>query len=224
MPTALIIGASRGIGRELVRQYRAQGWRILASARRDDDLAELGVLGAEPHRIDVDDVNDWAALGWLLDCEPVDVAFYVSGVYGPSTAGLEAPSQAEFDHVMHTNVLGAMRMASVVAPAVAAAHGRLVVLSSHMGSIGDRSNGSAWLYRASKAALNSVLKDISLFHPAGTMVAVSLHPGWVRTDMGGANASLSVEDSVASIRNVVSQLQPTHHGGFFNYDGKPLSW
>ena len=101
--------------------------------------------------------------------------------------------------------------------------GRLAVISSRMGSIGLRSATSGWLYRASKAALNSVLKDASLAL-AGKAICATLHPGWVQTDMGGAGAELSVARSAADLRATVARLTPADNGGFFNHDGQPLAW
>ena len=130
MSTALIIGASRGIGNELARQYKADGWRVIATARRAEDYDELARLGAEPQQLDVTNVDSVAALGWKIDGEMIDVAWLVAGVYGPRHAGF--PTLQEFDTVMHTNVLAAMRLIPIVAPLVAATRGKLAVLSSRM--------------------------------------------------------------------------------------------
>jgi NAD(P)-dependent dehydrogenase (short-subunit alcohol dehydrogenase family) len=127
-----------------------------------------------------------AGLGWKLDDEKIDHAWLVAGVYGPRHDGF--PTQQEFDDVMHTNVLAAMRLLPIVGPLVAHARGKLAVISSRMGSIGERTSASGSLYRASKAALNSVLADAALsFGPQG-VTCLSFHPGWVQTDMGGAGA------------------------------------
>jgi NAD(P)-dependent dehydrogenase (short-subunit alcohol dehydrogenase family) len=92
-----------------------------------------------------------------------------------------------------------------------------------MGSMGLRANPSGWLYRASKAALNSVLKDVSLALDSKA-ICVALHPGWVRTDMGGAGADLAVEDSARDLRRTLAQLTPADNGRFLNHDGQPLAW
>src|SRR4051794_38521898 len=130
MPTVLIIGASRGIGHELARQYTADGWRVIATARRPEHCHALAQLGAEAHDLDVTDADSIAALGWKLDDEKIDLAWLVAGVYGPRHAGF--PTQQEFDTVMHTNVLAAMRLVPIVAPLVCATQGKLAVLSSRM--------------------------------------------------------------------------------------------
>jgi NAD(P)-dependent dehydrogenase (short-subunit alcohol dehydrogenase family) len=222
MPTALIIGASRGIGLELVRQYRADDWRVIATARTPQAITQLTQLGAEAHALDVTNVDAVAGFGWKLDDERLDVAFFNAGVYGPRHDGF--PTQADFDQVMHTNVLAAMRLLPMVAPLLAANHGKLGVLSSNMGSMGNRTSAGGSLYRASKAALNSVLVDTALaFGPKG-VTCIAFHPGWVQTDMGGAGAPLPVEKSVQGLRATLASRTRADNGKFFNYDGTPIPW
>lgn len=218
----LVLGASRGIGLELVRQHRAAGARVVATARDDAGLQRLQALGAVPLRLDVSSAAGCAGLAWPIDGEQFHEVWLVAGIYGPRTSAPQTPTQAEFDAVMHTNVLAAMRLLPQVAE-VLVPDGRLAVLSSIMGSIGQRSGGNGWLYRASKAALNSVLKDMSLVL-AGRATCVALHPGWVQTDMGGAGAAITVERSVADLRATVAGLTPADNGRFLNHDGSALPW
>ena len=220
MALALIIGASRGIGLELVRQYLADGWRVIATARKKEDVAMLAAMGAEAHKLDVTNVEAVAGLGWKLDGEEPDVAILNAGIYGPRSDGF--PMQTDFDAVMHTNVLAAMRLLPIVAPLVGAGRGKLAVMSSRMGSLSERHGSSGSLYRASKAALNSVLIDIAHQHPGATCVA--MHPGWVRTDMGGAGATLAVEDSANGIRRVLAELPASEHPVYRDYDGTNIGW
>ncbi|MFC0252343.1 SDR family oxidoreductase [Massilia consociata] len=222
MPTALIIGASRGIGHEMVRQYRDDGWRVIATARKQEDCGALAQLGAEAHQLDVTSADSIAALGWRLDDDKIDTAWLVAGLYGPSGSGF--PTGPEFDAVMHTNVLAAMRLIPVVAPLVANTRGKLAVLSSRMGSIGARTSTEGTLYRASKAALNSVLKDAAITYGAQGVTCVSFHPGWVQTDMGGSAASLTVEQSVRDLRTTLATLDASSNGAFLNHDGTPIPW
>ncbi|HSI58950.1 MAG TPA: SDR family oxidoreductase [Ideonella sp.] len=220
--SVLVVGASRGIGLELVRQYHAAGSAVVATARDDQGLARLKALGAKPLRLDVTDAASASGLAWQIDGEAFDVAIVNAGVYGPRTSGLEPPTKADFDHTMHTNVLGPMRVIPQVAEALAPG-ARLVVLSSRMGSIGARANATGWVYRASKAALNSVLKDSALALQ-GRALCAALHPGWVRTAMGGDDADLPVETSAAGLRGVIAGLTAAEHGGFFDYQGEPIPW
>jgi NAD(P)-dependent dehydrogenase (short-subunit alcohol dehydrogenase family) len=120
MSTILILGASRGIGLEFVRQYRAAGDRVIATARSSDGLQALEALGAQTLKLDVADPASISRLAWSLDAEKLDVAVYVAGVYSTAGAG-EPPTQQDFDRVMHTNVLGAMQAIPQVGPLVAAA-------------------------------------------------------------------------------------------------------
>jgi NAD(P)-dependent dehydrogenase (short-subunit alcohol dehydrogenase family) len=218
----LVIGASRGIGLELVRQCRAAGHPVTATARSDDGLARIVALGARPLRLDVASAAGCAALAGQVGGERFGQVWLVAGVYGPRTTGLQAPTEAEFDTVMHTNVLAAMcllpQLADLLAP-----DARMAVLSSRMGSMALRTASGGWLYRASKAALNSVLKDAAL-QWAGRAVAVALHPGWVRTDMGGGGADLEVQRSVADLRATVGGLTAADNGSFMNHDGQALAW
>ena len=218
----LVIGASRGIGREFVVQYLAERAHVTASARRPGDVARLEGLGATAFALDVADAVSASGLAWRVDNAGFDLAVVNAGVYGPATTGLETPTEADFDAVMHTNVLGAMRVIPQLADALAP-DAKLAVLSSRMGSIGSRSNSAGWLYRASKAALNSVLKDVSLQF-AGKATCVAFHPGWVQTDMGGGDADLTPAKSVADMRRTLAALTPAQNGAFLNHDGSPLAW
>ena len=223
-PAVLIVGASRGIGLEFVRQYRAEGARVIATHRDPAHAAPLRALGAEPRLLDVLDEAAIARLGRLLAIDRLSVAIINAGIFGPRTQGLAAPDQKSFDAVMHTNVLAAMRLIPLLAPPLAAAGGRLAALSSRMGSLSLMQSSSGWLYRASKAALNGVLKAASIELAAQGIVCLALHPGWVRTGMGGAGADIDAADSVAGMRRVIASVDASATGGFFNYDGEALAW
>ncbi|NVD96588.1 SDR family oxidoreductase [Massilia sp. BJB1822] len=222
MATALIIGASRGIGHELVRQYLAAGWRVIATARQAQDCDALEAMGADTHELDVNNVEAVAALGWKLDGEHLEVAILNAGVYGPRHDGF--PTQSDFDQVMHTNVLAAMRLLPILAPLVSLARGKLAVLSSRMGSLSERSHASGSLYRASKAALNSVLIDTALLYGGKGVTCVAFHPGWVRTEMGGAGADISAEESASGMRATLARLPASDKPAYLNYDGSPIAW
>lgn len=218
----LVIGASRGLGREFVRQYLADGAQVTASARRPAEVAELEAAGATAFQLDVTDAASASGVAWRVDGAGFDVAIINAGVLGPHTGGLETPSQDDFDAVMHTNVLGPMRLMPQLVDALAPG-ARLAVLSSRMGSIGERSSTATWLYRASKAALNSVLKDASIAL-AGKSTCIAFHPGWVKTDMGGPGADLTPEHSVADMRRTLAAIGADANGSFLSHDGTPIPW
>ncbi len=216
MSTVLVIGASRGIGLEFVRQYREAGARVLATARDDAGLARLKALDALPLRLDVASPASVSGLAWQLDGEKIDVALYVAGVMARATATVP-PTQQEFDHVMHTNVLGAMQAIPQVAPLVEEAGGCFVFISSAMAKIGGVDSSRGWTYRVSKAALNMAVASAQHDYPGAVLVALS--PGWVQTDMGGEGAPLTVTQSVFSMRQTISGLGPQHKGAFLDHDG-----
>jgi NAD(P)-dependent dehydrogenase (short-subunit alcohol dehydrogenase family) len=222
MKRVLIVGASRGIGLEFVRQYREAGDAVTATARSAEGLARIGELSAKALMLDVADAAGASTLAWPIDGDAFDVVVLNAGVYGPRHSGLQAPTQDEFDAVMHTNVLGVMRVLPQLLDSLAPG-AKLAVLSSRMGSIGSRTASGGWLYRASKAALNSVLKDAAL-QLAGKASCVAFHPGWVRTDMGGAGADIDVTTSVSGMRKTLAALTPAASGSFLNFDGAAIPW
>lgn len=224
MSTVLVVGASRGIGHEFARQYAADGARVIATHRRPQDAERLRALGARPIALDVLDTAALADFGARLATERIDVAILAAGVYGPRTSGLEPPTPADFDAVMHTNVRAPMLLIPMLAPPLVAARGKLVVLSSRMGATGTMTRATGWLYRASKAALNNVLKAASLELGPREVICMAFHPGWVRTDMGGAGAELDVSESVTRMRYVIAAANDSHNGKFLNYNGEQLSW
>jgi NAD(P)-dependent dehydrogenase (short-subunit alcohol dehydrogenase family) len=222
MSTILVIGASRGIGLEFVRQYRAEWDRVFGTARDDPGMARIEALGARALRLDVTDPAGALALREQLEGEKIDLAIYVAGVYARGGAMVE-PAAQQFDHVMHTNVLGAMRALVQIAPLVEAAEGRFAFLTSEMGRIGGVTSSHGWSYRVSKAALNMAMAAAQLDYPRATLVAIN--PGWVQTDLGGRGAPLNVERSVAAMRLTLAGLTRRHKGSFLNYDGRRYkSW
>jgi NAD(P)-dependent dehydrogenase (short-subunit alcohol dehydrogenase family) len=225
MATVLLIGASRGIGFELARQYREAGWRVIATARSDEGLERLKTLGCETLRVDVAQPAGNSGLAWQLDGEKLDLAVYLAGAMDRADAP-QPPTREAFDALMHTNVLGAMQVVPQILPMLQEARGTLACISSVMGSLQNTTSGSAWLYRVSKAALNMVVRCVQAEQREVTVLA--LHPGWVQTEMGGAQAPLTVQQSASSLRSTLervrTQAAPEHRGAFLNHDGTPLPW
>jgi len=224
MPLALVIGASRGIGLELVRQYRADGWEVIGTARDEKGLERLRALGAEALQLDVTAAQAPEQLARVLEGRSLALAILNAGIYGPRSQALEPPEEAEFLDVMRTNVLPAMRIAPRLLAALERGKGRFAVLSSRMGAIGPRTGTAGWLYRASKAALNSVLKDVSLVAGARGIACVAFHPGWVKTDMGGDGAQLAPEESAAQLLKLIDKFDIASTGKFLAWNGKELAW
>ena len=217
MNSILVIGASRGIGLELVRQYTEAGRRVIATVRDDAGRERVRALGAEALTVDVAHPASISGLAWQLDGEKIGIAWYVAGVIRRPNA-LTPPTQQDFDAVMHTNVLGAMQAIPQVAPLVADAGGVFAFISSSMSQIGSVSNSGSWLYRTSKAALNMAVAAAQHDYPGATLVTID--PGWVQTDMGGDGAPLTVEDSVRGLRSTVAGLTPADKGRLLHHDGR----
>lgn len=218
----LVIGASRGIGFEFVKQYREAGHQVTATARDEASLQKLKALGAKALPLELLDAKSCAGLAWQLDGLQFDTLWINAGVFGADVAAPTPPTQAEFDLVMHTNVLGPMRVLPALTDCLSQ-NAKLALVSSRMGSMGVRTSPNAWLYRASKAAANSVLKDASIAF-GGRATCVAFHPGWVKTDMGGSQADLTPAEAVLSMRQVLDGLGFQDNGRFLNFDGKPLPW
>ena len=201
MKTILIVGASRGIGLELVRQYLEAGERVIATARDAAGLERLRDLGAQAMKLDVTNPASVSGLSWQLDGEKIDRAYYVAGVFSADDAK-SPPTQQAFDAMMHANVLGAMQALPQVAPWVEEARGQFVFITSDFGQIGGVESSRAWVYHVSKAALNMAVVSAQPDYPNAQFLLI--HPGWVRTDMGTPDAPLLPEESVAAIRATVA--------------------
>ena len=217
MKSILVIGASRGIGLELVRQYTDAGRRVIATVRDEAGRERVQALGAEVLTVDVANPASVSGLAWQLDGEKIETAWYVAGVIRRPNA-LTPPTQQDFDAVMHTNVLGAMQTLPQVAPMVSDAQGVFAFLSSSMSQIGSVPNSGSWLYRTSKAALNMAVAAAQHDYPNATLI--SIDPGWVQTDMGGDGAALTVQDSVRGLRATVAGVTAADKGRLLHYDGR----
>jgi NAD(P)-dependent dehydrogenase (short-subunit alcohol dehydrogenase family) len=216
----LVLGASRGIGLEFVRQYVHAGAQVTATARNDEGLQKIQTLGAKALKLDVAEPQGVSGLTWMLDGEAFDIALYVAGVYTESGA-TTPPTREEFDRTMHTNVLGAMQTIPQIAPLVEQAKGKFIFITSGMGSIGEAGSSFGWTYRVSKAALNMAVIAAQNDYPQAIMLPMC--PGWVRTDMGGPNASISVQESVSAMCKTIAGLTAQDKGKYFHHDGRVYS-
>jgi NAD(P)-dependent dehydrogenase (short-subunit alcohol dehydrogenase family) len=226
MPTVLITGANRGLGLEFARQYAARGWAVLACCRRPDEARELAAIrGPEIHALDVRDLEAVAALARSLKGRPIDLLLNNAGVYGPNKMTLGHLDYAAWQEVFAVNVLAPARLAECFVENVAASDRKLIAcISSKMGSIAANAGGGHYLYRSSKAALNAVVKSLAIDLRGRGVTVVTLHPGWVRTDMGGADADLAIPESVAGVIGVLDKVGIEESGRFFDYDGSEIPW
>ena len=219
MPTVLITGANRGLGLEFARQYAADGWDVIATARRPDSAEELAGVGVELQVLDAADPSSIAALAQRLNGRAVDVMIANAGMMGPPALDAEG-----WLATLQTNAVGPTLLAEALKANVAAsAQKKMIAITSEMGSIGDNSSGGYIAYRSSKAALNAAWRSLSIDW-RGEVVLALFHPGWVQTDMGGANATLGAPTSVAGMRRVVAGLGPERSGSFLTWDGRELPW
>ena len=237
MPTVLITGANRGLGLELARQYAGDGWRVLACSRHPD-AAELEALaqrhpGVSLHRLELTNAASVEALASALGETAIDVLLNVAGVMhrrataadGTSRAAFGALDYEDWERVLAVNVLGQARVAEALVDKVAASdQKKIVTLSSELGSVGANKTGGLYAYRSSKAAVNAVMKSLAIDLAPRGIIAVAMHPGWVRTDMGGPKAPLSAGESAAGMRRVVTGLALADSGRFLQWDGKELPW
>ena len=228
--TILITGCNRGIGLELANQYAAQGWRVHACCRNPDQATALNRLGDDfsnitLHTLDIAKPGQVQALASRLrDC-PIDILFNNAGIYGPYDAVFGNTDEASWLECLQVNVIAQMKMMEAFVTHVAAGRHKLIAaMSSKMGSMADNGSGGSYIYRSSKAALNAVMKSAAIdLAPQGIKVAI-LHPGWVKTDMGGPNAEITATESVSSMRRILTTITPGNSGSFFDIDGSIIPW
>lgn len=219
--SVLIIGASRGIGFELARQYCEAGHSVTATVRRKADVKKIEALGA---KVIVFDAVKSPLATVSRAAAKADIVIFNAGVLGDRGKVGNKHSAATFDQVMRTNVYAPLRFISAVAAKLAKRGAKLAVLSSIMGSKQHMATSSAVVYRASKAAVNMVARATALEFGDQGLIVLALHPGWVRTDMGGSDADIDVETSVRGLTKVIARAKPAANGLYFDYTGKKLSW
>ncbi|MBI3757087.1 MAG: SDR family oxidoreductase [Deltaproteobacteria bacterium] len=217
MSTVMIIGASRGIGLELARQYAAVGWRVHATTRTPAQPGALGSIKGEVvvHALDVRYVPQIETLAQAVATEGIDVLIHNAGVAGRGLAPEE---------VRCINTEAPIRVAQALLPAVTrSSEKKIVLLTSQLGARRG-STGSLGLYGDSKAALNDAFRIHAPEWGRTGLIAIVMHPGWVRTDMGGAGAPLTVQKSVGGMRQVIARLTPAEHGRFWTWEGREHPW
>ncbi|WP_448585982.1 SDR family oxidoreductase [Thermaurantiacus sp.] len=228
MPAILVIGASRGIGLGLARTFVARGWEVTATERTPgpglDALAAesggrlrrtplvLGMRGSEA--------------AFLAAMAPLrfDAIVFNAGIFGPRHQSVEAATREEIAELMDVNALAPARLAHRLLPRLRAPAGVLAFMTSRLGSIAENGSGAMDLYRMSKAALNMATRSLAAQADVRDLTILSLHPGWVRTDMGGEAAPISVEASTAGLATVIERMAGRHGHHFLDWEGQPIAW
>ena len=215
--TVMVVGASRGIGLELTRQYAADGWRVHATTRTPDRPGALGRLSGDVvlHELDVRRADQTAALAAAVAAEGIDLLIHNAGVMD---RGLS------FDEMMAINAEAPIRVTEALLDAVRRGRDKKIVLMTSQLGARYGSNRRLGTYGESKAALNDRFRERAPDWGAEGLIAIVMHPGWVRTDMGGRSATLSVKESVIGMRRVVASLTPVEHGRFWTWDGREHEW
>ena len=209
MPTALITGAGRGLGAELARQYEADGWRVIGTTRREFDVT------------DFEQVRKFSA---GLKGVPIDLLYCNAGIAGKRGTSIGSFDYASWNEVLRVNVLGAAAVAEAFVENVAASERKVIAfMSSRLGSVTETA-GHTIPYSTSKAALNMMARAFSVLLAPRGIIVLALHPGWVRTDMGGDGAPLEPAESVRGLRKVIEGATSADSGRFVNYDGGGIPW
>ncbi|OQW73760.1 MAG: short-chain dehydrogenase [Proteobacteria bacterium ST_bin11] len=231
MQSVLITGANRGLGLEFCRQYAAEGYEVIAACRNPEQAEPLAALAKQyPHlqieTLDVADFSQIDALAAKLSERKIDILLNNAGVYGDKPGeGFGQLDYQTWANVLAVNVMAPLKLAEAFLPQVQRSDKRLIVaLSSLMGSMTDNTSGGSILYRSSKAGLNAALKSLSIDLRSAAVGVLILHPGWVRTDMGGPNGLIDVKESVAGMRQVIDNFSLADTGRFIKYDGSALPW
>jgi NAD(P)-dependent dehydrogenase (short-subunit alcohol dehydrogenase family) len=232
MPSILITGANRGLGLEFAEQYLTCGWHVFATCRDPASASQLNCLAdaskgaVDIIALDMTDASSVKAAAKRLSGAAIDVLLNGAGVMGARErqrfGNIDYSAWAE---VLDINALGPTRVSEAFVDHVAASDRKLIVtITSGMGSLADNTSGGWIAYRTSKAAVNMVMKTLSIDLAPRGISSVVVNPGWVRTDMGGPNATLSPAESVTALKRLIETLGPDQTGKFFNYDGKEYPW
>ena len=228
-PCVVITGANRGIGLELVSQYLADGWQVYGCCRRPESATQLAGLASNSalsiHQLDVGNPDSVEKLALALSEQSIDLLINNAGIYGGERQSFGDIDYAQWARVLEVNTLGPYRVSTALANQVENGEQRLMVnVSSAMGSIERYTTGGHYIYRSSKAALNMVTVNLAHDLRSRGITVLSVHPGWVRTDMGGSSADISTKTSAAGLRQLISNATIEDSGRFFSWDGSALPW
>jgi len=227
--TALLIGASRGLGYAMVEEYLARGWRVIATgrARSTDRLQQLAQRHPDALRVETVDITEpeqIAALHGRLEGEAVDLLFVNAGVTNADDDAIVAKvSTDEFVRVMVTNALSPLRVIEAL-QALVPPTGTIGVMSSGQGSVANNTSGGHEAYRGSKAALNTFMRSFAARHADDPRTLLLMAPGWVRTDMGGPDARLTIEDSIPNLVDTIAAQEGKAGLQYLDYLGKTVPW
>ena len=231
MPTVLITGANRGLGLEFCRQYAQKGWNVIACCRNPAQASDLAALdqGSGSIQVETLEVAEFGQIDDLskkLSNTSIDVLINNAGVYDDNrTNSFGQLDYQAWSHSFLINTQAPMKMAEAFLPQIQRSDNKLIVnISSLMGSLADNGSGGSILYRSSKAALNAAMKSLSIELKGQGIGVLILHPGWVQTDMGGANALIDSKTSVGGMCAMIEQFTPAQSGTFIKYDGKAMPW
>ena len=229
--TILLTGANRGIGLEFVRQFAGAGARVYAACRSPESAHELNKLAAahqgqvSVHPLDVTNDTQRKALGAALNGTAIDILLNNAGVYGNGANVFGEIDEQVWLDTFHANTIAPLKMAEVFVDNVAASKRKIIAtISSKVGSIADNSGGGSYCYRSSKSAVNMAMKSLSLELKDRGITCLTMHPGWVQTDMGGSNALIDTEQSVSMLRSVLAGARPEDNGKYLDKDGSIIPW
>ncbi|MBK8196906.1 MAG: SDR family oxidoreductase [Acidobacteria bacterium] len=223
MPTTLITGANRGIGLALVRAFQKNGHSVVATARDPAAAADLKSTGAELHALDVADPASIAALAAALKGKPVDYLINNAGL--GDRADMPRLDYDRFEELLRVNTVAPIRVLDALTPNLEAGKAKVAVaLSSQLGSIQNADAAFGLAYRVSKAGLNMGLRTAAHSLAAKGITLLALHPGWVKTDMGGEQAPVEPADSAAGLYKVITGSGASKELRFMDYQGKTLPW
>ena len=231
MQSALITGANRGLGLEFARQYLADGWRVYAACRAPTSASELCRLAEESGeklQILAMDVTDPASIheaATKLDGQAIDLLLNNAGIMGPRGQTIGNIDYEAWAEVLAVNTMGPLRVSEAFVEHVARSDRKLIVtLTSGMGSIADNTSGGSIVYRSSKAAVNIAMRSLAIDLAPRGITSVVVNPGWVRTDMGGPNATLEPPESIGRLMRLIATFGPEQSGRFFNHTGQEYPW